>query len=261
MDDLLTTKQLMELLQVDRTTIYRMLNGGRLPGMRVGGQWRFPRQAIEKWLQEKNPPEPADLKTHADDGHPTNRAGVDVLPLYCLQPIQEVFAQTSDVGALTTDLEGKPLTPVSNSCAFCNLILSTDKGRAKCEASWKKLADQVNQHPRLERCHAGLTYARGRIVVDGNFIAMFFVGQFTVENRVALRTRAHLSQVASACGVDEKELTKAAKELRTLEKDRAERLLGLLQLVADTYSHIGQERLELLDRLKKVAEIAGVPAT
>ena len=43
-----------------------------------------------------------------------------------------------------------------------------------------------------------------------------------------------------------------------LEKNRAERLLNLLELVSDTYSHIGQERLDLLTRLKKVAEIAGV---
>ena len=256
MDDLLTTKQLMELLRVDRTTIYRMLNDGRLPGMRVGGQWRFPRQTIEKWLQEKTPPEPDEIKMSSDQ-----KAGIEVLPLYCLQPIQEVFAQTGDVGALTTDLEGKPLTPVSNSSAFCNLILSTEQGRAKCEACWKRLADQSeHKQPRLEKCHAGLTYARGRIVVDGNFIAMFFVGQFTVEDGATIRSHAHLSHVARECGVDVNELADAARELRSLEKDRAERLLGLLQLVADTYSHIGQARLELLTRLKKVAEIAGVPA-
>jgi excisionase family DNA binding protein len=256
---LLTTKQLMEFLRVDRTTIYRMLNDGRLPAMRVGGQWRFPRQTIEKWLQEKTPPDPAQIKAGSHDGV-DSKAGIEVLPLYCLQPIQEVFAQTGDVGALTTDLDGKPLTPVSNSSAFCNLILSTEQGRAKCEACWKRLADQSEQHPRLEKCHAGLTYARGRIVVDGDFIAMFFVGQFTVDDGPVIRSRAHLSHVARECGVDVNKLADAAKGLRKLEKHRAERLLGLLQLVADTYSHIGQERLELLTRLKKVAEIAGVPA-
>jgi excisionase family DNA binding protein len=258
MDDLLTTKQLMELLRVDRTTIYRMLNDGRLPGMRVGGQWRFQRQAIEKWLQEKAPLEPSEIKAISEAENA--RAGIEVLPLYCLQPIQEVFAQTTDVGALTTDLEGKPLTPVSNSSSFCNLILSTDQGRAKCEACWKRLADQSEQHPRLEKCHAGLTYARGRIVVDGNFIAMFFVGQFTVDDGSFIRSHSHLSHIARECGLDVNELADAAKGLRTLERSRAERLLGLLQLVADTYSHIGKERLELLNRLKKVAEIVRVPA-
>ena len=53
MDDLLTTRQLTDLLQLDRTTIYRMLNDGRLPAVRVGGQWRFSRQAIEALMQGK----------------------------------------------------------------------------------------------------------------------------------------------------------------------------------------------------------------
>ncbi len=260
MDDLLTTKQLMRMLDLDRTTIYRMLNDGRLPAMRVGGQWRFPRQTIEKWLGEQSPAAPAESKAFAVNAPATPVVNVQVLPLYCLQPIQEIFAQTSFVGAVTTDLNGKPLTPVSNSCAFCNLILASDQGRARCEASWKKLADQTEQQPRLERCHAGFTYARGRIVVDGQFIAMFFVGQFVIAAAAPLRARAHIAELARACGIDEKKLARAAKETRVLKKDHAERLLDLLQLVADTYSHIGQERLELLTRLKKVAEIAGVPA-
>ncbi len=247
----------MELLSVDRTTIYRMLNDGRLPGMRVGGQWRFPRQAIDKWLGEQNATPPMETKALAET---PPVAALEVLPLYCLQPIQEIFAQTSVVGAVTTDLNGKPLTPMSNSCAFCNLILASEKGRARCESSWKKLADQADQQPRLEKCHAGFTYARGRVVVNGAFIAMFFVGQFGVDDAAPLRTRTHIAEVARACDVDEKELTAAAKETRVLEKGRAERLLSLLQLVADTYSHIGQERLDLLTRLKRVAEIAGVPA-
>ncbi len=258
MDDLLTTKQLMELLSVDRTTIYRMLNDGRLPGVRVGGQWRFPRRAIEKWIAEQNPAFPAETKAEPVAALAAPMVSPDILPVYCLQSIQEVFAQTSDVGAVTTDLDGKPLTPISNSSAFCNLILSTEKGRARCEAAWKRLADQSERQPRLEKCHAGFTYARGRVMVSGQFIAMFFVGQFSVDDPRTLRARAHLRQVAQACGVDEQELAKAARETRVLEKARAERLLRLLQLVADTYSQIGQERLDLLTRLKKVAEIAGV---
>ncbi len=255
MSDLLTTKQLMDLLHVDRTTIYRMLNDGRLPAVRVGGQWRFQRQAIDKWLGEQNPTKAIESNPNAN---PTPLAPIEVLPVYCLQPIQEVFAQISDVGAVTTDLSGKPLTPVSNSCAFCNLILAMEKGRARCEASWRKLADQTDKRPRLEKCHAGLTYARGRVVVQDQFVAMFFVGQFATGSAAAFRTQTHLTQLAEACGVDRHALKRAAAAIRVLPKTRAERLLELLQKIADTYSHIGQERLDLLTRLKKVAEIAGV---
>ena len=190
----------MDLLHVDRTTVYRMLNDGRLTGMRVGGQWRFSSQAIDRWLIDQSPSKSNESKIATTQAP----VSIEILPVYCLQPIQEIFAQSSDVGAVTTDLNGKPLTPVSNSCEVCNLILSTEKGRARCEASWRKLANQKNVRPDLEKCHAGLTYARGRIVVQNQFIAMFFVGQFATGDAKALQTRSHVREVAQACGVNEK---------------------------------------------------------
>jgi excisionase family DNA binding protein len=256
MDDLLTTKQLMELLHLDRTTIYRMLNDGRLPGVRVGGQWRFSRQAIDGWLKDQKP-SVAESRGTAETASSAPSPNIEVLPLYCLQPIQEVFAVTSQTGAVTTDLNGIPLTPFSNSCSYCTLIQSTEKGRAACQASWKKLADKSERQPRLEKCHAGLTYARGRVVVQNAFIAMFFVGQFVVDHVADVQSPAHIAKVARACGVDEKQLGATAKDIRILPHARAEQLLNLLQMVADTYSHIGQERLDLMNRLKQVAEIAG----
>ena len=45
--DLLTTKELQDVPHVDRTTIYRMAESGRIPAVKVGNQWRFPRQQTE----------------------------------------------------------------------------------------------------------------------------------------------------------------------------------------------------------------------
>ena len=38
MSGLLTTQQLQELIRVDRSTIYRMAEDGRLPAVKVGRQ-------------------------------------------------------------------------------------------------------------------------------------------------------------------------------------------------------------------------------
>jgi len=38
MSELLTTHQVQDLLKVDRSTIYRMVEAGRLPAVRVGKQ-------------------------------------------------------------------------------------------------------------------------------------------------------------------------------------------------------------------------------
>lgn len=249
MEDLLTTRQLQELLQVDRTTIYRMLNDGRLQGIRVGGQWRFPRTVLEDCLIATKPG-----KSVATTESVTPSA--DVLPLSCIEPIQDVFGSAADVGSVTTNLEGKLLTTPSNSCRFCDLILASPEGRNRCEASWKKLAQSTSSHPKIEHCHAGLLYARGRIQVENEFVAMIFAGQFIADqtDRAALK----ISELARECNIPEAELEQAAQQIRIVEPGRAEWLMNLLHKVADTFSHIGQQRLDLLKRLRQVAQLAQV---
>ncbi len=50
MADMLTAKDVQDLLQVDRSTVYRMAEAGRLPAIKVGKQWRFPAAQIEEWM-------------------------------------------------------------------------------------------------------------------------------------------------------------------------------------------------------------------
>ena len=52
---LLTTKQVQEIFRVDRSTIYRMAEDGRLPAVKVGRQWRFPSERVELLLGQSNP--------------------------------------------------------------------------------------------------------------------------------------------------------------------------------------------------------------
>jgi excisionase family DNA binding protein len=249
MEDFITTKQLQEILQIDRTTLYRMLSDGRLTGIRVGGQWRFPRNGIEQCLTNS--------KTGKTLSVPESVSpGVDVLPIDCLEPIQEVFATAADVGAVTTTLEGNPLTTVSNSCRFCDLILASPEGRKRCEASWMRLAQATDRAPHIEQCHAGLGYARGRIQIADEFVAMTFAGQFVASE--SARQALRVSELARECNIPEADLQQAAAELRIVEPARAKWLLTLLQKVAVTFSHIGEQRLDLLKRLRQVSQLAQV---
>jgi excisionase family DNA binding protein len=47
---LLRVGELAGLLQVSAGTVYRLIREGRLPAVRVGGQWRFRREDCEGWL-------------------------------------------------------------------------------------------------------------------------------------------------------------------------------------------------------------------
>ena len=167
MADLLTAKQLQDLLRIDRTTIYRMLADGRLKGVKVGNQWRFPKDAVDALI--------SGVRTEEAE-KPAGRE--QVLPLNCIQPIQDVFADITQVSSLTTAPDGTPLTRLSSPCAFCSLILGSESGKQACIASWKKLASQPEVSPRFVTCHAGLHYARARIEIGGTLVAMVVAGQF-----------------------------------------------------------------------------------
>jgi excisionase family DNA binding protein len=47
---LLTVDEVAEYLNVDKFTVYRLLRQKRLPGFKVGNQWRFKPEMIEAWL-------------------------------------------------------------------------------------------------------------------------------------------------------------------------------------------------------------------
>jgi excisionase family DNA binding protein len=48
--DILSLEQLAEYLNLPKSTVYRQARSGRLPGKKVGRQWRFRKQTIDEWL-------------------------------------------------------------------------------------------------------------------------------------------------------------------------------------------------------------------
>ena len=46
----LTTEEVLEYLQVNLRTVYRLIKAGKIPAVRVGRQWRFRRTDIDAWL-------------------------------------------------------------------------------------------------------------------------------------------------------------------------------------------------------------------
>jgi len=60
----LTTEEVLEYLQVNLRTVYRLIKAGKIPAVRVGRQWRFRKRDIDAWLdsqrtQQATPPAPA----------------------------------------------------------------------------------------------------------------------------------------------------------------------------------------------------------
>jgi excisionase family DNA binding protein len=51
--DVLTVTQLAQWLQVDDETIEELAEQGELPGRKLGGEWRFAREAVLAWLARR----------------------------------------------------------------------------------------------------------------------------------------------------------------------------------------------------------------
>ncbi len=245
-DALMSVRELQNFLQLDRTTIYSLLKSNQLPGFKVGGQWRFSQQDIDLWLQEQK-------IGQAVSPSPSS----SVLPLYYIQSIQDIFAEALRVGSIVTHLNGEPLTQISNSCDFCDLILSTPQGFQRCADSWRSLAAHPEPQPELCECHAGLLYSCARIEVENQFVAMAFAGQIGIDGQLA-KPSSKIDQVAATCGLDPARLHGRLSSVRSLTGKDADRLMDLLDRLGAILSRIGQERFVLLRKLNHIAEITSL---
>jgi excisionase family DNA binding protein len=50
LERLYTLKEVMEMLQLSYTTVYRMCNDGTLPSLKVGGSIRVPQESLRKFI-------------------------------------------------------------------------------------------------------------------------------------------------------------------------------------------------------------------
>ena len=52
-DDILDAEEVANMLRVHPRTIMRLASQGEIPGFKVGGQWRFRREAIDQYIRDQ----------------------------------------------------------------------------------------------------------------------------------------------------------------------------------------------------------------
>lgn len=50
--DVLTIDELSAYLKLPKSTLYKLVREGKVPGRKVGRHWRFRKEAIDRWLEE-----------------------------------------------------------------------------------------------------------------------------------------------------------------------------------------------------------------
>jgi excisionase family DNA binding protein len=241
MADMLTAKDMQTLLQVDRSTIYRMAEGGQLPAIKVGKQWRFPAERVNNWLATQTPtpalPKLPEVETDLDD-----LAGL--LPLACVQLIQDTYADALGVMMVITDMAGNPITKVSNACGLFEAISKTPNAIQKCIDGWRELAAALDLEPKFAPSHLGLLCARGFIRVGTELKGMVFIGGIAPADWPPAPEQVR--QIAAALGVNSEILTGHLHQVFHLDKAERARILPFVQRIANIITHIVDERNRLM---------------
>ena len=53
MAEIMTVREVSDYLRVHPATIYRLLKRNQIPAFRVGADWRFEIEAIERWQKKQ----------------------------------------------------------------------------------------------------------------------------------------------------------------------------------------------------------------
>ena len=257
MNKMLTARDIQELLQVDRSTVYRMAEDGRLPAMKVGKQWRFPADSIQASL---GPQLALPQQTEAALGliGETAVAGRSdlrtLLPLECVQLIQDSHAELLGTMLIITDLEGNPVTAPSNPCGLFTAVNERPDAIQRCISSWHDLGEQLNLEPSFQKSHLGLLCARGLIRVGKELPGMVVAG--CVAPAIWPPSASELEAIARDFDVSPSLVARYVDQVYILDEQQRADVLASVQRVATIVAHIIKERQVLLGRLERIADLA-----
>lgn len=161
---MLTAADVQKILDVDRSTIYRMAADGRLPAVRVGRQWRFVADEVRELFQMGVLP--VETTIDVDDAI----------------AILEVVAPLLGVMMVVADLHGRPLTGVVNPIPW--LVEQPDPHGTigRCFGEWREMAEAADLSPRFSPSALGFECARAFVRSGSELVGMVLAGGVAPES-------------------------------------------------------------------------------
>lgn len=117
-DKLLTSKEVCQILKIHRVTLHRLLKSGRIPGFKVGHEWRFRYGEVDKYLEGKIVLEPRYFYT-------------TVLKKYRAAPDKYKITEDKTGGWLGLTEEYRAICPATESFPKIRFTYATAKGGVK----------------------------------------------------------------------------------------------------------------------------------
>lgn len=238
MTNFLTSQDIQELISVDRSTVYRMAEDGRLPGIKVGRQWRFPADQVAAQLGVTG-------LTSASGLHPNDDTDlVQLLKPEIAQSVADLIGELFGVMAVITDMDGQPMTTVANPCGYFAAIAEQPGAVEACLSQWRRFVDEPNVAPRWVSTHLGFLCARTFIWVARAPVGMIVVGG--VRPVAWPPNREVVESVAAEAAMPVAMLNEAIDELWSLDIDQQRQVLRLLPQMGDLVSQLASARSDLL---------------
>jgi excisionase family DNA binding protein len=246
---LLTTKDVQALIRVDKSTIYRMAEAGRIPAIKVGRQWRFPEDQLTAWLGSQSSPvqeaaEPA-AATREDLGEP--------LTDKTLQALADLLGETLGAMVIVTDMAGQPLTDVANPCGLFRAVENVPGTLDRCIDGWREFGEDVDLIPRFVPSHLGFLCARGFVRVGSELTGMVIVGGIATQEWPP--SPETIAATAAELGMDDTELSAHIDEVYYLDQSHMDWILSLLPRVGTLISHLAHERGRSVTKLEAIASL------
>jgi excisionase family DNA binding protein len=101
-ESFLTTEEVLDYLQVNLRTVYRLIKAGKIPAVRVGRQWRFRKRDIDAWLESQRPRTARQASLGRSTAPPAGRARVLVVDDEAT--IRDLLAKTLALAEYDVDL-------------------------------------------------------------------------------------------------------------------------------------------------------------
>jgi excisionase family DNA binding protein len=247
---MLTTKELQELINVDRSTIYRMAESGKLPAIKIGRQWRFPAREIEAWLaggDRVSTPLPPTEEPVGDLA--------DMLLPGVAKPLADLLGSIFGVMVLITDLDGQTLVEPANPCGLFRFVHDHPTTNPLCAETWRELGTDPDRIPRFRPTPLGFECARGFIRVGPEVKGMVVMGGIAPSEWPP--TADEVRAIAVELGVPADSIADHIDEVFYLDRSHQAWVLEYLPRISSLFSRIARERSRLVDRLDTIATLAG----
>jgi excisionase family DNA binding protein len=252
MSRLLTTRDVQELIRVDRSTIYRMAEDGRIPAVKVGRQWRFPEDRITEWLHGRAVP--ASSGGEPQDPRAEERLS-SLLPTEAVQALADLIGDLLGVMVVLTDMDGTLITRVANPCGMFRAVQEVPGTLDACVAGWREFGETPDLTAHFVPSHLGFLCARGFVRVGQELKGMVIVGGIAPDDWPPSEEK--LAAVAGQLGMPIADLAAHVGEVYRVDEEQRRWILAVLPRIGDLVSRLAQERGRLVSRLEAIATLAG----